>query len=87
MAPVSGSKKTKILGINVKTINLSKIMTSSLKDLIRVFLIIWEKRQAKESFESSLGWKERPKILNQHLAPLVESPINKTKMSKKHEKR
>ena len=82
MAPVSGSKKTKMLGIRVTKIILKRIITSSLKFLILALLPILTKSIDKESFASSLGWKEKPKRENQHFAPWVEVPKNKTNTNK-----
>ena len=77
MAPVSGSKKTSIDGMIVKTATFNINLKSGL---------LWDaislKYKIKVSLVSSLGWKESMPKLNQALAPLVTLPINKTRTNK-----
>ena len=77
MAPVSGSKNTKIEGMMVRiaTFKIS-LKLGLLRDAISL------KYKIKVSLVSSLGWKESMPKLNQALAPLVSFPKNKTRTNK-----
>lgn len=85
IAPVSGSKKTKIDGINVIINNLRISKNSFLIDRIFVSFVRLTRYKTSVNLTISLGWKVNPKILNQHLAPFVFFPKNKTSTNKMQE--
>ena len=77
MAPVSGSKNTKIEGMMVRIATFKISLKSGLlRDAISL------KYKIKVSLVSSLGWKESMPKLNQALAPLVSFPKNKTRTNR-----
>ena len=95
---INTQKETTFYWIAIKDIDLNnKILyvsifnaqksLDSLEAKIKFEKIISIRYKPKANLANSLGWKEKPKILNQHLAPLVEVPKNKTKTNKIIEKR
>ena len=75
IAPVSGSKKVRTLGIN-KIPNIFKINTISRCKVIFFLRLKSPKRRLytniNDIFINSLGWKLNPKMLYQHLLPLID---------------
>lgn len=84
--PVSGSKKVRILGINVITITVKNITKSFLKVLLGYLISKYENTlvfvNINANFMNSLGWKDPiPGIVNQHLEPFISVPKIKSKKS------
>ena len=85
MAPLSGSRKTKIEGISVTKITFNINIVSDFTPVLLKETAILLSIIARLNLASSLGWKENPLILIQALAPLITLPKSKTYKSNSKE--